>query len=253
MHKRLRLVIIFSLALALMLIVFGVAYAKSIVVDGSPDDWVLADRIFVDANESGDPGDVPDAADIAGVFFTYDTTHLYFRLDMQADIDWHEIDYLAFCFDSTAEANALLGPCLADYALRLEPGRGEALLFDTSSTEVVAGVDIQVAAQLQVMEIALPLTAIDLTGAVCQSGCEVRTSIVVDASHVFSPETAPNPTPNVDWAPDTGGSGGSFIARLGSKIFLPVIRYLSAAAKAETNPLVSQLSDLRVLITWPVP
>lgn len=253
MHKHLRQVVVLSLVLTLMVIVFGVAYAKTIVVDGSPDEWVLAERIFVDANEIGEPGDVPDAADIAGVFFTYDTAQLYFRLDMQSDIDWNEIDYLAFCLDSTSEANALLGPCLADYALRLEPGRGEALLFDTSSGEAVSGVEIQVASQLAVIEIALPLSALELTGAACQSGCEVRTSIIVDASHVFSPESVPNLTPNVDWAPDTGSSGGSFIARLGSKIFMPVIRYLSAAAKAEVNPLVSQLSDLRLLITWPVP
>jgi hypothetical protein len=248
-QKQLRMAVMVSIVSALLVHVFGVAYAKSIVVDGLPDDWQTSDRVYADPNEADTQDAVPDAVDIASVYFTYDTAQAYFRLDTYAATDWDEVGFIALCFDSTADLNAPLGPCVGDYTLRLEPRFAAVELFDNDTGEVVPGVEIAVASHLTVTEIALPLAVVLPTAEVCQAGCEIRASLIVDASRVFLSGDDPSPLNNFDWAPDSGASGGSFIARLGTRLFFPIIRLWSSLTSGQTNPALTPPIDLRLTVT----
>jgi hypothetical protein len=249
MQRQLRLAMVVSVTFALLASITGRVYATTIVIDGLPDDWRTSDRVYADRNEVDGPDAVPDVVDIASVYFTYDTVHAFFRFDTYAATDWDEVGFIALCFDSTVQPNTPLGPCVADFTLRLEPRFAAAELFDNDTGEAVPGVEIDVASYLTVTEIALPLAAVIPNTEVCQTGCEIRASLIVDASRVYLSGDDPGSLNNFDWVPDSGASGGSFIARLGSRIFLPIIRLWSSITSGQTRPAVSPPIDLRLIVT----
>jgi hypothetical protein len=113
----------------------------------------------------------------------------------------------------------------------------------------VPGVEIAVASRLTVTEIALPLAVVLPASEVCQTGCEIRASLIVDASRVFLPDDDPAPPNNFDWAPDSGASGGNFIARLGTRLFFPIIRLWSSLTSGRPNPAFTPPIDLRLIVT----
>ncbi len=208
-QQHLRILVIVGAVAALLMVIFGVAYAKTIVVDGLPNEWVLAERVYEEVPEAGTPPDV----EMTNVFFTNDQQNIYWRFDTVAPTGWDsQIGYLAICMDvQTLPTEALLGPCYADYVLKLEPGFGTVELWSAATGEPVPSADVTAAAQFTVTEVSIRLSDVGINLANCSSGCYINAKLVLDSSTVFPTSTGGGiDAALVDRVPD-GGSVPDFV------------------------------------------
>ncbi len=203
MQRQLRLAVVGSIVLALLVLVFSVAYASSIVVDGLPGEWSLVERVYEEFPEAITPPDV----ELTNVFFTNDQQNLYWRFDTLADTDWDsDIGYLAICLDIQPIATEVLfGPCYADYVLKIEPGFATVDLWNASTGEQVITATISAASQFTVTEVAIKLSDVGIDLSTCSAGCYINAKLVLDASQVFLTSTGGGMEPTfVDRVPDGG-------------------------------------------------
>jgi hypothetical protein len=183
MQKHLRLAVIGSISLALLVLIFNVAYAKSIVVDGIPNEWAPTEGVYTNPLPSafGEAG-------ITRIYVTNDPTYLYWRFDTISDTDWSEVGYFALCLNSDNNSGTGLGwgPCSAgtDYFVTLEPGWGTAEIWNTAVTETVP-YTVAVATLGNTTELAFELAAIGINGTNCPVGCDIPTAFRMDATQVF--------------------------------------------------------------------
>jgi len=106
-------------ALLLALLIFGVAYATTITVDGNPADWPGGAFLTTDPNDAMEPG-----GDLSDIYFTNDTTYLYWRFDTYAETNWMELNTVFICMDtdnnqSNGTSDCCGGGFKADYALEI--------------------------------------------------------------------------------------------------------------------------------------
>jgi len=85
--KQVRILSSVFLALALLFLALGVAYAYVITVDGNGGDWLPASKVTTDDNESG----ISDTWDFGDIYFTTDNTYMYWRFDSYANTDWSNV------------------------------------------------------------------------------------------------------------------------------------------------------------------
>ena len=203
MQRKLRLAVVGSTVLALLILIFSVAYANSVVVDGSPVEWSLIERVYEEFPEGSTPPDV----ELTNVFFTNDQQNLYWRFDTLANTDWDsDIGYLAICMDIQPIATEVLyGPCYADYILKIEPGFGTVELWHAPTGEQVMTATISAASQFTVTEVAIQLSDVGIDLSTCSAGCYINAKLVLDASQVFLTSTGAGAEPTfVDRVPDGG-------------------------------------------------
>ncbi len=117
MRSKIRFVTLLGLLLALL--VSGVVYATTIAVDGDPADWPAEAKLVTDPSDSGGGG-----GDISDVYFTNDSTNLYWRFDTYAASDWMELDTVLICMDtdnnqSNGSSDCCGGGFKTDYALEI--------------------------------------------------------------------------------------------------------------------------------------
>lgn len=223
MQKIIRIAAITVMVASLLVIIYGVVLAKTINVDGSPVEWTLAERVF---QEFPDPLKDP-SAEIVNVFFTNDTSYLYWRFDTQAPTDWDQIGYLAICMDvQIVPGEVLYGQtgtgmfdynCYADYVLKLEPGFGTAELWNAPGDTLLASAVISVASNITTTEIGLKLSDVGITAANCPLGCYVFGRLVGDSRSVFMKADGGGTDPNlVDYVPSDALPFRTFTARTGN-------------------------------------
>lgn len=202
-HKRLRPVLVGLMSLALLLEIFSIVYAKTIVVDGLPNEWSPVERVYEEFPEATTPPDV----ELTNVFFTNDQQNLYWRFDTLANTDWDsDIGYLAICMDVQPLATEVLfGPCYADYILKIEPGFATVELWNATTGEPVPTATVSAASQFTVTEVAIKLSDVGIDLSNCSTGCYINAKLVLDASQVFLTATGSGTEPTfVDRVPDGG-------------------------------------------------
>ena len=183
MQKQLRLAVIGSIVLMLLVLIFSVAYAKSIVVDGNPAEWSAAEMVYTNTLPSayGEVG-------ITNIYVTNDPTYLYWRFDTLSNTDWSEAGYFAVCLDSDNNLGTGhgWGPCSAgtDYFVALEPSFGTAEIWNTTLTATVP-YTVAVATVGNTTELAFELAALGYTATSCDLGCDIPTAFRMDATQVF--------------------------------------------------------------------
>ncbi|MCI0519932.1 MAG: hypothetical protein L0Z70_06700 [Chloroflexi bacterium] len=171
--EQVRLALLLACLAALM--IAGIAYATNITVDGNAADWPALAALSVETT-----GAPPAEAAISAVYFTNNTTHLFWRFNTAAATDWTQIGYMAICMDSEAAANVAFGPCTSDYTLQLDPTNGTAILWDNSSGNQISAT-IAIASEGSVTEISMLLSNVSITPANCAAGCTINASIAMDA------------------------------------------------------------------------
>ena len=183
MQKQLRLALVGGIVMALLVLIFSVAYAKSIVVDGVPNEWVAAEEVYTKTLPSayGEVG-------ITSIYVTNDATYVYWRFDTISETDWSEVGYFALCLNSDNNPATGLGwgPCLAgtDYFVALDPMFGTAEIWNTLLTTTVP-YTVAVATAGHTTELAFEIAALGFTGSTCDLGCVIPTAFRMDATQVF--------------------------------------------------------------------
>ncbi len=182
MQKQLRLAVIGGIVLALLLMIFSVASATSILVDGVPLGWVEGDRVYSNPSPSayGEVG-------ITSIYQTNDANKIYWRFDTISATDWSEAGYFALCMNTNAATSGAVafGPCpiSADFAVKLEPNFGTAEVWDTVNDRLVTTATIQVATGVTVTELSIDRASLGLD--TCGGICNIPTLFRIDASQVF--------------------------------------------------------------------
>lgn len=103
---------LFVLLLVAALLVASPVFAKTITVDGDPADWtqgVAQPPIATDANGAT----TPDNVDIGPVYFTNDTTNIYWRFDTYGITEWDSPSRATFCMnvDNNINTGATISTC----------------------------------------------------------------------------------------------------------------------------------------------
>ena len=162
------------------LFVYGFALAATITVDGNPADWLPASVVAQTITNTG--ATVPAEVSIQDVYFTNDTSKLFFRLETVAATDWSQAGIVAICLSTEAAADAAFGPCTSDYTLVLDTLMGTATLVNNSGSLPDTTTGIEVAVSGTTTEISILLSKVNITSANCSTGCSISSQIIVDAS-----------------------------------------------------------------------
>lgn len=178
MSVKFRMALILGTALAL--IVYGFALATIITVDGNPAEWPVAALVAQTTTNIG--AAAPQEIAIQQVYFTNDTSKVYFRLETAATTDWSQAGLMAICLGSEAAADVVFGPCTSDFTLILDNMLGSATLVDNSAAPAATSTGIEVAVDGTTTEISILLANLNITAANCGAGCTITSKIVVDAA-----------------------------------------------------------------------
>ena len=204
--------VVFAAAMLIILLLADLAVATTIVVDGMPGDWPSAALITTDTQYPGNPY---LRSDIEQVFFSNDTTHLYFRIDTYAATEWgytsaNTLPYMEICLDvdDNTSTGALVPVCNNhagyDFILLINSTPGGVpdplLIYCTGPTQsdcVAWGPSaVQVASTGNVTEIGIHAAGLGI------SGCNTGSSCVIPA--VLYSDTFMNPAYS-DWVPEPNG------------------------------------------------
>jgi hypothetical protein len=139
-----RLGLLLGALLLASLVVTNPVFAKTIIVDGDPSDWS-------DPPAQGplinDPNEAPilENLDIGDVYFTNDTTNIYFRIDTLAGTNWSGTT-MVVCLntdgsDATGRADPLCNNAVGiDYIFQfISPDENDAPLFVLAARYCTAG------------------------------------------------------------------------------------------------------------------
>jgi hypothetical protein len=167
------------------------AHALTITVDGNGADWPLAALLFSDVNEAG----IIDSRDISDVYFTNNTTNLFWRYDTFASPTNYNLEglsypYVILCMDTdnnaTTGTNGLqCGQNGVDWAVQISRtapfGTFSASLFQCNPGCTAAG-GVPVATAGNITELAIPLATLGITGPspACPTGRIIPASIYFD-------------------------------------------------------------------------
>jgi len=111
--KRVRSLYSALLALALVMLAIGVAYAYVITVDGLGSDWLTSSVVATDGNETG----ISDTWDFGDIYHTTDNTYMYWRFDSITNTDWSNVGlshrYVQICMnvDNSTVTGSTIGNC----------------------------------------------------------------------------------------------------------------------------------------------
>ena len=168
------------LGIIMALFVSGIAFATAITVDGNPAEWLPASLVAQTTTNTG--AVVPSAISIQEVYFTNDSSKIFFRLETATDSDWSQAGLVAICLGTEATADVAFGPCTSDYTLILDNMLGTATLVDNSVAPTENATGIEVAVNGTTTEISILLANLNITAANCSAGCTITSKIIVDAS-----------------------------------------------------------------------
>lgn len=208
MQKQVRLAVVGGIVVMLLLMIFSIASAKSILVDGVPLGWDEGDRVYTNPTPSayGEVG-------ITSIYQANDAANIYWRFDTISETDWSEAGYFALCMntDLTITNTAAYGPCPAstDFVVMLEPNFGTAELWDALNDRLVTTATVQVAAGLTVTEMSVDRASLALD--TCATICDVPTLFRMDASQVYV-ESAGAPGAPLDFEVSAEAPAGSWVA-----------------------------------------
>ncbi len=178
MSVKFRMAIFLGISMALVMV--GLAFAAAITVDGDPAEWLPASLVAQTTTNTGSA--VPSAISIQEVYFTNDTSKIFFRLETATTSDWSQAGLVAVCLGTEAAADVAFGPCTSDFTLILDNMLGTATLVDNSAAPAENATGIEVAANGTTMEISILLANLNITAANCSTGCTITSKIIVDAS-----------------------------------------------------------------------
>jgi hypothetical protein len=106
MDKSFRLTKAMVISVISALLLVGVAYATTIIIDGADDPWPAGSQQGLDRNEDGVPDGEPvisDNADISYVYFTNSATVAYWRYDTYSPTNYEtgfSDPYVYICLDT---------------------------------------------------------------------------------------------------------------------------------------------------------
>ncbi|MFN8596880.1 MAG: hypothetical protein U0559_11950 [Anaerolineae bacterium] len=123
MKKKMSLAVVLGVSLALLVV--GIAVALSITVDGNVADWTAGALVASDLQEAA----IPDQWNISALYFTNDTSHIYFRWDTYANASYLGTFQLV-CIDIDPNALPVTGGSIpqcsnqvgVDYIVRITDG-----------------------------------------------------------------------------------------------------------------------------------
>ena len=168
------------LGIIMALLVYGFAFATAITVDGNPAEWLPASLVAQTTTNFGEV--VPSEISIQEVYFTNDSTKVFFRLETATTSDWSQAGLVAICLSTEAAVDVAFGPCTSDFTLVLDNMLGTATLVDNSAAPAETATGIQVAVDGTTTEISILLANLNITTANCSEGCTITSKIIVDAS-----------------------------------------------------------------------
>jgi len=191
--------------LALLLVVASApsAYATTITVDGDPSDWPGGSSVGTDPADVTTPFAEPEV-DISEVFFTNDTTYMYWRIDTYGTpTRWDDggsgfpILFVCLDTDNNTGTGITIASCGSqagvDYRIRLD-GNGPSSITPTlrqcataACSTLVAGADISAAAVGNVTEIRVRLSDMGIT-----TNRSVPSAIYFDNRELPNDDNTPN-------------------------------------------------------------
>jgi len=189
-----RLGALVALLLSGVLLLASPVFARTITVDGNPADWVGSSILpIADANE---PLNTVDVLDISEVYYTYNPTNLYFRIDSYSSPTGYPIGGFALiCLntDNNLATGGAIDQCEAtgsqngvDYVIQVFPAAGQQFIRQCPNAVVNYFACPPIGApafatQNNVSEFGIPLASIGITNVACIGGqYDIITSVYLD-------------------------------------------------------------------------
>lgn len=165
-------------AIAIVLVVglhSSAVRATTITVDGNSDDWPSAALLATDV--AGDS--VSSTADFEAVYFTNDSTHMYWRFDTQSSTSWGLIQQIKICMDIDNDATNNVYPCgdeTADAYVWMMPSSGHLQL--ERGGQGLGTNPLRMATEGRVTEVSITLADLQIP-AQCNAGstCAIPSSL----------------------------------------------------------------------------
>lgn len=164
--------------------------ATTITVDGNPDDWPTASLLATDV--AGDS--VSSTADFEAIYFTNDSTHMYWRFDTYSSTSWGLVAGIRICLDvdnDVANNDYSWGCEAADTYVVFTPSSGGGRSVYRSSGPPLGATPLDIATEGRVTEISIRLADLQLP-AQCTGGSTCTIPSVLRIYTMRVPDSVPD-------------------------------------------------------------